>query len=581
MTLIAGIFNRKGLPLADSICRDLKQLLSRHDGDQIEVFTEANACFAKLDIGAFGAKGVFQSNDGTISLLTGEPLLGNGGDPLDRYDDLSTVHAGLLADDVSSLRDAHGIFALAHYKPRTASLTLISDKCAVRPLYFWVSEDFVVFASALRILESCALVPKKMDLRGVTEIVALGSALGDRTPYMDIFRLRPAEAIEITKDKVSYKTYWRWDQISPSSEPETARLKAVHQKFNEATNRRMRGDKSTTAFLSGGLDSRIVVASLRQNKVKVHTVNFALAGTQDQAFGDQFAGCVGSIHQSVPREAGDSVPDYSSLMATVLDAWPRDSERQRVVWSGEGGSTSLGFVRFTESIVESMRKSRIGEVVDWFVRDEATQVPVKLFRPRVLENAMEIVRQGVSEELDRFDAADPAWNLYLFLLLNDQAHKLTRHFENLDLHRIEFQLPFFDGGLVEAVLATKLDWLLRHKFYVKLLPYFGPAVTSVPWQAYPGHEPCPLPIPDSLVYQWNDRYQASEHAVKRRRMVARAQRLVKAENFPYGILDRNKLRVAAWLHSTGWRDYQYAIEAAEIYCRYAEISRSGFSQPVS
>src|SRR5258706_11794540 len=132
MTLIAGIFNRQGLPLADSICRDLKQSLSRHDGDQIAVFSEANACFAQLDIGAFGAPGVFQSNDGTISLITGEPLLENGGDTSDRCSDLRTVHEGLAAHDVSSLRNANGPFTLAPYKPCMAPLTLIFDTCTVR-----------------------------------------------------------------------------------------------------------------------------------------------------------------------------------------------------------------------------------------------------------------------------------------------------------------------------------------------------------------------------------------------------------------------------------------------------------------
>ena len=108
---------------------------------------------------------------------------------------------------------------------------------------------------------------------------------------------------------------------------------------------------------------------------------------------------------------------------------------------------------------------------------------------------MDTVRQGVREELCKFDAADPAWNLYLFLTLSDQARKLTRHFENIDLHRLEFQAPFFDPNLLQAVLASRLDWFLRHKFYHQLLPHFGAAAARVPWQSYPGHEPCPLPIP--------------------------------------------------------------------------------------
>jgi hypothetical protein len=228
-----------------------------------------------------------------------------------------------------------------------------------------------------------------------------------------------------------------------------------------------------------------------------------------------------------------------------------------------------------------MRQDRIESVVDEFVQTEATQVPSKLFRPRVLDNAMEIVRQGVREELTRFQADDPGRHVCLFLLFNDQSQKLNGHFENIDLHRLEFQLPFFDGALLKTIFETNVDWLLQHKFYGKLLTWFGREVTSVPWQSYPGHEPCPLPIPAELSYQWNEDYQAREHAAKRRRMVERASRLLRSVDFPSRILDKRKLRLAAWIHSAGWRDYQYAIEAAETYSRYSSICNGEFSVTLS
>ena len=576
MTLIAGIFNRQGHALADTVCRELAQSVSRYPDDVIETIRKPDAFFAKLNIGAFNSKGLIEGGD-AISLLTGEPLLERAS--TDRDDDFRILHEDLLERNFDRLKDASGAFTIAQYRSQIPLLTFISDKCALRPLYFWISDEFVVFASALRIIEACSLVPKQMDLRGVTEIVALNTPLGDRTPYLDVHRLTPGQIVEVTRDQVQDKSYWRWDRIDVSGESEAARLEAVHEAFAHAIARRMGKEQSTSAFLSGGLDSRLIVAALGEHGARIHTVNFALTGTQDQFLGDEFARQAGTIHQSIPRETGDQVPDYSSLMAGVLKNWNRDCERPSVVWSGEGGSTTLGFVRFTESIVEELRAGRIDSVIDWFVRDEAIQVPTRMFRPHVLDDAMENVRQGVREELCEFDAVDPAWNLYLFLTLSDQARKLTRHFENIDLHRLEFQTPFFDPNLLQSVLASQLDWFLRHKFYHKLLPHFGTAAARVPWQSYPGHEPCPLPIPRDLTYQWNRQHMANERTVKRQNIVARALRLLRESDFPNHILDRRKLRVAAWIHSTGWRDYEYAIEAAETYSRYAAICRgeSSFS----
>jgi len=578
MSLVAGILNRHDRPVPDSICSSLAQSVSRHPDDVVETIRKPNAFFAKLDNGAFGSNGVLESDE-AISLLTGEPLLERASS--DRHKDLGILNEDLRERQFDRLRDASGAFTLAHFRSQPASLTLISDKCALRPLYFWISDEVVVFASALRIIEACSLVPKKMDLRGVTEIVALNTTLGDRTPYIDVHRLTPGQIVEITGDRVQYKSYWRWDRIDSTGESEAARLEAVHDAFAHAISLRMGNEQSTSAFLSGGLDSRLIVAALRERGTRVHTVNFALTGTQDQFLGDEFARQAGSIHRSIPREPGDQVPDYSSLMAGVLKNWNRDCERPSVVWSGEGGSTTLGFVRFTESIVEQLRSGQVDSVIDWFVRDEATQIPTRMFRPQVLDDAMDTVRQGVREELCKFDAADPAWNLYLFLTLSDQARKLTRYFENIDLHRLEFQAPFFDPNLLQAVLASRLDWFLRHKFYHKLLPHFGAAAARVAWQSYPGHEPCPLPIPANLTYQWNQQHWESERSVKRQNIVARALRLLRESDFPNHILDRRKLRVAAWIHSTGWRDYQYAIEAAETYSRYSSICNGEFTLPAS
>ncbi|HYW72427.1 MAG TPA: asparagine synthase-related protein [Pyrinomonadaceae bacterium] len=577
MTLIAGIFNRQGQPLADAVCRELAQSLSRQANEAIETIRKPEAFFAKLDIGAFNSKGAIENTD-AVSLLTGEPLLDGS---TSRAADLSRLHEELLQRNRKCLSEPHGTFTLVHYQSQTPSLTLVSDKCAVRPLYFWISDEAVVFASALRVIEACSLVPKKMDLRGVTEMVALGTTLNGRTPYVGVSRMKPGQIITVSRHHLADEQYWRWDEVVTSADSEASRLEAVHTAFGEAVDRRLGVNRSTSAFLSGGLDSRLVVASLRERETKVHTVNFALPGTQDQFLGDEFARRVGSIHQSIPRQAGDSVPDYSQLMCGVIEKTDIDCERPRLVWSGEGGSVMLGLVHVTGAMIQAMRQNRIAAVVDEFVQTEATQVPTKLFRSHVLDNAMEIVRQGISEELSGFHADDPGRNVCLFLLANDQSQKLNSHFENIDLHRLEFQLPFFDGALLRTIFETRVDWLLQHKFYNQLLPRFGEIVTRVPWQAYPGHEACSLPIPEALAYQWNDDYQTREHAAKRKRMVARASQLLRGVDFPTRILDRRKLRLASWIHATGWRDYQYAIEAAETYSRYSAICRGEFSLSLS
>jgi asparagine synthase (glutamine-hydrolysing) len=584
MTLIAGIFNRTGQPLADADRVSLQQAISRNPIDKVEVFSDQRSCFAKVDIGAYRESGFCRDADGALSLLAGEALLGNNGAVSNRLHDLSVIHEQALKTNWNRLRETRGTFCMAHYQPETAALYLVADKLGVRPLYFWLNDAMVVFASALRILEELPFVPKRMDLRAVTEIVALGAPLADRTPYADIFLLKPAEIVQISKEGVARSSYWRWDEIKTERDSEPIRLATVNDRFQSAIKVRNGSDKATAAYLSGGLDSRCIVAALCHRKVSVRTVNFARPATQDYYFGNEFAEKIKSIHQSIPKEKGDSVPDYSLLMSRALAQFDQPDgliDRPRLVWSGEGGSVLLGHVHLSEGVIELMRANKIDHAIDEFVQMEQIDVPVKLLRPEILAGVRDIIKQGIREELDRLHAEDAGRNFYLFLMQNDQRRKLMTHFENIDLHRLEFQLPFFDGAFLASVIATPLDSCLKHRFYNKWLSLLPGAVTLVPWQSYPGHQPCPLPVPAELSYQWNEDHQAREHAVTRKRLVERASRLLRGVDFPSQILDKRKLRVAAWIHSTGWRDYQYAIEAAETYSRYAAVCGGEFSLSLS
>jgi asparagine synthase (glutamine-hydrolysing) len=570
MTLIAGIFSRNNQSPAYSDCESLRQLISRTPTDEVKTFKDQRSFFASVDIGTFCEPGSVSEPNGALTLVTGEPLLNTGASG--RLSDLAVIHQHALAENWDVLREAEGTFSLVHYQPETGTLSLAADKLGIRPLYFCIDPERVVFASALRILEGLSSLPKRMDLRAVTEVVALGAPLGDRTPYSGIYILKPAEIVAITDSKISRKCYWHWDEIASTGESEADCLARVYDRFQTATRRRNRDDRMSAAYLSGGLDSRCVVAALCDAGVRTRTVNFARPGTQDYYFGNYFAEQIGSVHQSVPKERGDSIPDYSALMAQTLsrlkqDEWP--AERSRVVWSGEGGSVLLGHVHLSESIVELMRAGKIDRAIEAYLQREQIDVPLKLFRPQVLASVRDVIAQGIREELDHLHAEDPGRNFYLFLMRNDQRRKLTGHFENIDLHRLEFQLPFFDGKFLTSVMATPLDWCLRHKFYLKWLPCFPPPVTAVPWQAYPGHEPCPLPVPTELAYQWDGAYQAEEESSQKQKVIEQAAELLRSLDFPSRILNKRKLRLATWMHSRGWRDYKYAIEAAQTYHLYA------------
>lgn len=565
MSLIAGIVSRRNDgTIPESLMAALPRLISRRAGAAVSVVEEGHGFFVSLEGDACSTV-----RDSTgMTIIAGEPLIGDS-----RDGDSSVIHKAISGRLADPLRKADGVYCGIHYARTSGELTLFTDKLGLRPLYYHVSEDYVMFAGALRIFEELNDVPRTMDVRAVTEMVGLGYPLADRTPYAEVKAIRAAQLIIIRPDAVEKTTYFRWDEISQANLSEKEALDELSCRFKTAVRRRNRGDRATVAYLSGGLDSRCIVAELRSDDVAVHAFNFARPGTQDQVFGRSFAEAVGVIYEEMPKPAGDVVPDYSSMMDAAWKASEkrdlRPPRRPNVVWSGEGGSVGLGHVHLSEGIATSMRAGDLEAAIDEHLKREFAEVSPKLYRKRVAAKMLRLNRDGILDELSRFDCDDPARNFYLFLLVNDQHRKLARHFENIDLHGIEFHLPFFDSSLLAFVCSLPVDMCLRHRLYVKWLSRFSAAVSAVPWQAYPGHEPCPVPVPKELEYQWAAGYQSEERMAQKRKMLRQARQMLSGDDFPSELLSRWNLSLAASAHASGLGDYGYLIGPAFTYYSYS------------
>ena len=582
MSLLAGAFRRSAdACLSNALCESVARALSRNPDEQLDSFRDGRCFLVKADVGAFGER-AFHRDAAGVSIMAGEPLLRRPeAAPRSRSADLAELHMAFQLRDWEPLRRARGVFCAASYRTDDGSLLLTTDKLGIRPMFYWANEHLVVFATALRILEQVQGIERMMDARAVTELAAFGFPLADRTPYAATTLLMPGEVIEFTSGEPQRQAYWRWDDVQPSGSTTDDLAATAYNRFQDAVTIRARSDRRTIAYLSGGLDSRAVVTSLRERGMAVHTFNFGMAGTQDQVFGADYARQIGTKHTEVATAPGQ--PEWSMLMA---EAWRRSGyeetagvERPQIVWSGDGGSVVLGHVYLEQRMVQLARAGQVSALVELLNQKWGAEVSSRLFRPEVYESLRGVTRHGLMQGLSAIASSDPGRSLHLFLLYNDQRRHLSHHFETLDLHRLEFELPFFDSEFVTSVLSVPVDVCLRHTFYMRWLREFPAVIASVPWQAYPGHEPCPLPVPDRLEYQWNRERARSVATVHRRDLVARTARMLAASEFPDDVINRKFLRLASWLHRLEWRDFGYLIRTAEQYYRYWSASSGRVAWP--
>lgn len=579
MTIFAGAYSLDPhAPLPTDLLDQLRGAVSRSPLDTPQEHVAPGFFALKVDIDAFGTAGDKADADG-VTLVAGEALMrdGEGQRGWNRALDAELLHREFGAGAGSTaLRRARGTFCGLHYAAAQHRLTLFVDKMGVRPLYVWTGPHFVVFSTALRILEAVPAVPKQFDVRGVTELVAFGYALADRTPYRGINMLRCGEAVTVAAGQVERAQYWRWDGPLDTGVDYAQGVKRSYGEFIKAIDRRHRSTQIAAAFLSGGLDSRVIVGGLAANGSTVYTVNYAPDHSQDQVFAKLVADKLGINHTQIETNAKNVRQGYrkDAVGKWIKDTFAGTSSNGKapLVWSGDGGSVGLGNVYMTPEIVAAMERGDQAGAIALFYKKG---LPTSIFKRSAQAQVQRLPLQGIEEELAAIDSPDPGRKFHLFLMFNDQRRHLAQHFEDIDVDRIEFQLPFFDADFLDSVLRLPNDWLMAHRFYMDWLAEFPNGLDTIPWQAYPGHIPCKLPSPPGLKYQWEEYYDKSMYAQMRSDAAERGKSMLAAPRFPDHIISRNTLRVASLLTGTGLRDYRYLIRTAGIFQRYWQATNDG------
>lgn len=154
----------------------------------------------------------------------------------------------------------NGIFAFGIWSEKDESLFLARDRFGVKPLFYTIKEDSVIFASELKAILAHPLVRAQADNEGLAEIFSLGPA---RTPghgvFKDIYEVKPSCSLLYTHAGIQHKKYWSLESM-PHTDSLEQTVEAVRSLVLDAIRRQLVADVPVCTFLSGGLDSSAISA---------------------------------------------------------------------------------------------------------------------------------------------------------------------------------------------------------------------------------------------------------------------------------------------------------------------------------
>jgi asparagine synthase (glutamine-hydrolysing) len=565
MSIFAGLYSRTR-PLDDAQCEAIRRVLSRHPGETLYEFRTPRFYLVRADVGAFGPPRPLERTENSVLALAGEALIADEGeDCQDAATEMRTLRERFDAGHPEPLRLAQGTFCGAHYNATADALTLFADKLAVRPLYYRLDGELCIFATALRILEGSKLFKLAIDLRGLAELAAFAFPLNDRTAYDRVRLMHPAEMIRVAPEGETSRRYWRWDECPPLRTDDVR--KEVHHRFVAGVKRRLRSDRTVKATLSGGMDSRAVVGGLHSVGASIITFNHSYDGSLDQVLGRECARRLGTKHieRVRTRDISDPVKNWQFMLDSYVDTSGRAPDRPNTIWTGEGGSVGLGHVYMDARMIELARRNDLAGLVAAL---PLGKLPRRLFRGDVADIFASAPAKGAREEFASLHSADPGRNVYLYFLANDQRRHVSNFYDTIDLRRYEMQMPFYDSSFLASVAASPIDPFLGHAFYNEWLKLFAAPIWEVPWQSYPGHVPCPHPIPEGLIYQWSESGRNRTDAG----IARQGWNLLMAKDFPHRLLNWHQVFMSYVLHRFFRRDQEYVFNVAETIRRYTSAA---------
>ena len=204
---------------------------------------------------------------------------------------------------VDAFARLRGMFALALWDERRKRLLLARDPLGIKPLYYYVAKDVLVFASELRALLASGLVPRRLSGEGVDSYLENGSVATPLTIVDGVKQLLPGHYLEVDESfelkEVEFARARR-EQAPGSRDEAVTRLRA---ELEESVRLHLVSDVPLGVFLSGGMDSSALVALMShigEQRPKTFSVVFDEAAYTEAPFSRAVAARFQTEHHEIP-----------------------------------------------------------------------------------------------------------------------------------------------------------------------------------------------------------------------------------------------------------------------------------------
>jgi len=287
-----------------------------------------------------------------------------GGHRFRTQSDTEVILRAWEADGERCVERLRGMFAFAIWDARRRRLFLARDRLGKKPLYYWRGGGALVFASEIKALLCHPGPGRAVDWPALHHYLAYGYTPAGRSAFAGIMKLPPGHTATLDGDTFTARRYWSLPAAASPIRLAPAELaQRLRDEIREAVRLRLESDVPLGAFLSGGVDSSVVVASMREvtsGRLTTFSIGFgAAAASHDELpYARQVAERFGTEHHEeilepkaaelaplIVRSFDEPFADSSAIATYAVAA--ATARHVKVALSGIGGDeTFAGYPRY-------------------------------------------------------------------------------------------------------------------------------------------------------------------------------------------------------------------------------------------
>jgi len=446
-----------------------------------------------LDLTLNGHQPMFSDDGNYVIIFNGEIYnhldirreLINEGIQFKSQSDTETLLNGYQLWQEGILNKLNGIFAFAVYNIKENEIFIARDQYGVKPLYYYCKDNIFLFGSEIKSFLTIPSFDKTIDPKGLVNYINYLWSPGSTTSFAFTKKLLPGHFLKFSVDDIKINPVKYYDIPFTgiySGETDEEIIRHLEEKLLSAVERQLLSDVPVSFFLSGGLDSSLLVAMVRklypERKIQAFTINTGVLskkeGFSDDLYYAKLVASVLKVDLEVVNAEIEIIEDFDKMIwdldepqadaapLNVLNICKRAKEMGYKVIIGGAASDDLfsGYRRHQALEYEkffSLMPRNLGRLIKYFSRKLSTANPG--FR-RVRKLTEDIDKSSLERKLGYFSWLPLEINKSLF---TESFLKSIGEYNPLDyLKNLLLNIPNEKNSLNQMLYWEMKSFLVDH-----------------------------------------------------------------------------------------------------------------------